>query len=95
MSLQVLGLLVEVLKKGFQSHIQEILQAAYRIMMSALDIDTNRELDCSDEAKIPFWKEAYHSIVMLEKMLLQCPELFFDKDNEVQNICSSTVCACE
>eukprot|EP00268_Persea_americana_P031222 TRINITY_DN30328_c0_g1_i1.p1 TRINITY_DN30328_c0_g1~~TRINITY_DN30328_c0_g1_i1.p1 ORF type:complete len:2757 (-),score=438.74 TRINITY_DN30328_c0_g1_i1:344-7405(-) len=79
---QVLGLLVEVLKKGFQSHIQGILQAAYRIMMSALDIDTNRELDCSDEAKIPFWKEAYHSIVMLEKMLLQYPELFFDKDNE-------------
>lgn len=83
MSVQVLGLLAEVSKKGFQSHIQEILQVAHRIMMSALGIDTNRVLYCSDEEKIPLWKEAYHSVILLEKMLLQYPELYFDKEYEV------------
>ncbi|KAE8688414.1 small subunit processome component 20-like protein isoform X2 [Hibiscus syriacus] len=36
----------------------------------------------SDEATIPFWKAAYYSIVMLEKMLHQFRDLSFERDLE-------------
>ncbi|XP_058078049.1 uncharacterized protein LOC131226271 isoform X2 [Magnolia sinica] len=77
---QVLGLLVEVLGKEFQRHINKIIQVAHNIMMSALDKAMNNEVSNSNEATIPFWREAYYSLVMLEKMLHQYPELYLQKD---------------
>ncbi|KAF8392350.1 hypothetical protein HHK36_022692 [Tetracentron sinense] len=79
---QVLGLLVEVLKKGFQRHINNILPVAKNILKSALDVVKDMQLDVSNEAAIPFWKEAYYSLVMLEKTLHQFPELYFERDLE-------------
>ncbi|XP_077215224.1 ARM repeat superfamily protein [Tasmannia lanceolata] len=79
---QVLSLLAEVLKKGFQTHISKILRVGQSIMTSALEIAKHKELDCSNEVAIPLWKEAYYSLVMLEKILLQFPELCSQKDLE-------------
>ncbi|KAJ4967931.1 hypothetical protein NE237_014632 [Protea cynaroides] len=79
---QVLGLLVEALKKGFQRHINNILPVAKNILKSALDVVRDKRLDYSDDGTIPFWKEAYYSLVMLEKMLLQFPELHLERDLE-------------
>ncbi|KAK8669777.1 hypothetical protein V6N13_104546 [Hibiscus sabdariffa] len=41
------------------------------------------DTDLSDEATIPFWKAAYYSIAMLEKMLHQFRDLSFERDLEV------------
>ncbi|OVA05421.1 Down-regulated-in-metastasis protein [Macleaya cordata] len=79
---QVLGLLVEVLKKGFQSHINIVLPVVKSIMKSALDVVSNKLPDPSNEATIPFWKETYYSLVMMEKILYQFPELYLEKDLE-------------
>ncbi|XP_021290199.1 small subunit processome component 20 homolog isoform X1 [Herrania umbratica] len=79
---QVLGLVIEVMKKGFQKHISRILPVTKRILHSTIDALTNTEMDLSDESTIPFWKEAYYSLVMLEKMLLQFHDLSFERDLE-------------
>ncbi|KAE8708758.1 Non-imprinted in Prader-Willi/Angelman syndrome region protein [Hibiscus syriacus] len=79
---QVLGLVIEVMKKNFQKHISRILPVTKRILHSAIDAFTNTEMDLSDETTIPFWKAAYYSIVMLEKMLHQFRDLSFERDLE-------------
>ncbi|KAG1347740.1 hypothetical protein COCNU_06G015690 [Cocos nucifera] len=79
---QVLGLLVEVLRKDFHRHINSILQVAEGIFESSMHAVNNTEFDFTNDPAIPFWKEAYYSLVMLEKMLLQFPELYFDKNLE-------------
>ncbi|KAL4289520.1 hypothetical protein GQ457_14G012480 [Hibiscus cannabinus] len=79
---QVLGLVIEVMKKNFQKHISRILPVTKRILHSAIDAFTNTDMDLSDEATIPFWKAAYYSIVMLEKMLHQFRDLSFERDLE-------------
>jgi len=82
--IQVLGLLVEVLKKGFQKHITCILQVARNIFTSSINATTSiKGLDFSNEPAIPFWKEAYYSLVMLEAMLVHFPHLHFDTNLEV------------
>lgn len=53
------------------------------IFQSANDAVKNKELNISDEARIPFWKEAYYSLVMLEKILNQFPEMCLGRDLEV------------
>lgn len=80
---QVLGLLIEVIKKGFLKHIDCILPVTYRILRSAVDAVTSRQVDFQSESIIPLWKEAYYSLVMLEKMVHQFQDLCFAKDLEV------------
>ncbi|XP_043711476.1 U3 small nucleolar RNA-associated protein 20-like [Telopea speciosissima] len=79
---QVLGLLVDALKKGFQGHINNILPVTKNILKSAFDVVRDKQLDYSDEGTILLWKEAYYSLVMLENMLLQFPELHLERDLE-------------
>ncbi|XVF65313.1 hypothetical protein PTKIN_Ptkin09bG0238000 [Pterospermum kingtungense] len=79
---QVLGLVIEVMKKNFQRHISSILPVTKSILRSALDAVTNSWMDLSDQATLPFWKEAYYSLVMLEKMLHQFHDLSLEKDLE-------------
>lgn len=84
MLLQVLGLLIEVLKKGFDRHINTILPVTRRILQSSVDVITDRKVD-SSESSIPHWKEAYHSLVMLEKLIHQFNKLCFARDLEVKS----------
>ncbi|XP_010257842.1 PREDICTED: small subunit processome component 20 homolog [Nelumbo nucifera] len=79
---QVLGLLVEVLKKGFQRHINNILPVTRDIFKLALGVVKDKQMDCANEDKIPLWKEAYYSLIMLDKMLLQFPELYLERNLE-------------
>ncbi|WOG89602.1 hypothetical protein DCAR_0208840 [Daucus carota subsp. sativus] len=79
---QVLGLLVEVKTESFQKHLNCVLPVMRHIFQSANDAVKNKELNISDEARIPFWKEAYYSLVMLEKILNQFPEMCLGRDLE-------------
>lgn len=80
---QVLGLLVEVLRKDFHRHINTIIQVMKGILESSVHAVNNKEFYFTNDYLIPFWKEAYHSLIMLEMMLLQFPELYFHKNLEV------------
>ncbi|OMO92169.1 Down-regulated-in-metastasis protein [Corchorus capsularis] len=80
---QVLGLVIEVMKNSFQRHIiSSILPVTKSILRSAIDAFTHTQMDLSDEYTIPFWKEAYYSLVMLEKMLNQFCDLSLERDLE-------------
>ncbi|KAA3480361.1 small subunit processome component 20-like protein isoform X2 [Gossypium australe] len=79
---QVLGLVVEVMKKNFQRHISSILPVTTRILHSAIDAFTNMMMDLPDEVTIPFWKESYYSLIMLEKMLHHFRDLIFERELE-------------
>ncbi|PSS35668.1 Small subunit processome component like [Actinidia chinensis var. chinensis] len=81
-SAQVLGLLIEVMKKGFQKHINSVLPVIRSICHSAVDVLTNSQLDLSIETRVPFWKEAYYSLMLLEKILQQFPDLCLARDLE-------------
>nr|CAB3473394.1 unnamed protein product [Digitaria exilis] len=39
----------------------------------------------SDETVLPLWKEAYHSVAMMERLLLRFPELYFEQNMEMQD----------
>ncbi|KAF9622576.1 hypothetical protein IFM89_032475 [Coptis chinensis] len=78
----VLGLLVEVLKKSFRRHINNALPVIKNILKSALCIGDTELANYANEATIPFWREAYYSLVLLEKIVLHFPELYFGKDIE-------------
>ncbi|KAK7331457.1 hypothetical protein VNO77_25682 [Canavalia gladiata] len=78
----VMGLLIEVMKKGFHKHINGILPVANHILQSAMEAVTNRQEEFSAESIIPLWKEAYYSLVMLEKMIHQFQDFCFGKDLE-------------
>lgn len=80
---QVLGLVIEVMKKNFQRHISSILPVTKRILHSAIDAFTNTQMDLPDEATIPFWKESYYSLIMLEKMLHHFRDISFERELEV------------
>lgn len=79
---QVLSLLVEVLKKGFQRHIENTLRVAKGILELSVDASTNQVAVSDNECGIPYWKEAYYTLVLLEKMLIHFPDLYFDKNLE-------------
>ncbi|XP_020264631.1 small subunit processome component 20 homolog isoform X1 [Asparagus officinalis] len=79
---QVLGLLVEVLKKGFQKHIPSVLQVARNIFTLSINASSIKGFNFSNEPAIPFWKEAYYSLIMFEAILLPFPQLYFDSDLE-------------
>ncbi|KAL3506473.1 hypothetical protein ACH5RR_031855 [Cinchona calisaya] len=79
---QVLGLLVEVMKQGFQKHVSNVLPVMRRILRSGVNYLISSQLDVSGEAAVPMWKEAYYSLVLLEKILNQFQKLSFEKDFE-------------
>lgn len=60
-----------------------ILPVSCRILQSAIHAVTNRQESFESESTIPLWKEAYYSLVMLEKMIHQFHDLCFSKDLEV------------
>ncbi|KAG9136707.1 hypothetical protein Leryth_004489 [Lithospermum erythrorhizon] len=73
---QVLGLLVEVMKTGFQKHISSnLLEKMRSILLSAMHV----QQDSSDNST-PFWKEAYYTLIMLEKLLHQFPSLILNHE---------------
>ncbi|KAL1222676.1 hypothetical protein V5N11_004427 [Cardamine amara subsp. amara] len=75
---QVLGFFIEVRKEAFSEHIHSILlEEAIPILESAVQLQNTVE-----EGSIPFWKEAYYSLVMIEKLLKQFPDLCFAKHLE-------------
>ncbi|XP_045811204.1 small subunit processome component 20 homolog isoform X1 [Trifolium pratense] len=79
---QVLGLLIEVIKNGFLKHIDCVLPVTRRILQSSIHAVTNRQQGFESESIVPLWKEAYYSLVMLEKMIHQFDDLCFAKDLE-------------
>ncbi|GER48680.1 small subunit processome component 20-like protein [Striga asiatica] len=88
---QVLGLLLEVMGKSFEKHLNKVFPVMRSIFQSAVSSLTSSEQNLSDEAVVPFWKEAYYSLVLLEKILKQFHDMFFDKDLEDiwESLCSS------
>lgn len=81
-SAQVLGFVVEVMKRGFQKHISNVLPVMKKIMHSSVAVLNDMQLNLLDQGTIPFWKEAYYSSVLLEKILTQFPDLCFLEDIE-------------
>ncbi|KAL6569638.1 hypothetical protein OROMI_014152 [Orobanche minor] len=79
---QVLGLLVEATGKSSEKHLNKVLPAMRSIFQSAVSALTTSQENLSDEVIVPFWKEAYYSLVLLEKILNQFHNLFFDRDLE-------------
>ncbi|KAF8097526.1 hypothetical protein N665_0286s0035 [Sinapis alba] len=76
---QVLGFIIDSMEKTFRKHINSTLEDAKVIMDSAVSASS---LHTVEEGVIPFWKEAYYSLVMIEKMVRQFPDLKLKKDSE-------------
>lgn len=70
MHVQVLGLFIEV-KKSFP---EIVLQEAKTILEAAVKLQNTVE-----EGSIPLWKDAYYSLVMIEKMLKHDADLCFQE----------------
>ncbi|TVU34273.1 hypothetical protein EJB05_16104 [Eragrostis curvula] len=81
-SAQVIGLLVgdRTLRTG--KHLKSILAVSKKIMESSVIASGGMQYGLTDETALPFWKEAYHSVAMMEKLLLRFPELYFEKNTE-------------
>ncbi|KAL8239479.1 hypothetical protein R6Q59_016046 [Mikania micrantha] len=79
---QVLGLLVEVMQKGFARHINAVFPIMKRILLSAVNIFKIGQTDISSETSIPLWKEAYYSLLLFQKMLLQFLDMSLGEDLE-------------
>ncbi|KAG5254304.1 U3 small nucleolar RNA-associated protein [Salix suchowensis] len=72
---------IEVMKKSLEKYIYSALPVSKKILQSAVKVVREPQLDHSDAA-IPFWKEAYYSLVMLEKILNCFHDLCFEMDLE-------------
>ncbi|KAJ0257757.1 hypothetical protein HA466_0085710 [Hirschfeldia incana] len=70
---KVLGLFIEV--KYPERECRLLLQEAKTILESAVKLQNTVE-----EGNIPLWKEAYYTLIMIEKMLKHFPHLCFHKD---------------
>uniref|UniRef100_A0ACD5UJH9 Uncharacterized protein n=1 Tax=Avena sativa TaxID=4498 RepID=A0ACD5UJH9_AVESA len=81
-SAQVIGLLVGNRSLGIGKHLESILAFAKQIMEYSVTASGRVQLDLTGETGLPFWKEAYHSIAMMERLLLQFPELYFKQNTE-------------
>ncbi|CAH2077407.1 unnamed protein product [Thlaspi arvense] len=80
---QVLGFIIDAMKeKTFRKHIYSTLQDTKTILESAVNASSLQLQVTVEEASIPFWKEAFYSLVMIEKMLEKFPDLCFGKDLE-------------
>jgi len=69
MFVQVLGFVVEVMERGFHKHISNILPVIRKIMQSSLTVLNDAQLNILGQETIPFWKEAYYSLVLSERSL--------------------------
>lgn len=91
--MQVLGFFIGAMKKTFRKHIYNTVQDAKTILESAICASSLQLQDTLEEASLPFWKEAYYSLVMIEKMLEQFPDLRFGKDLEVCTQLYDAICS--
>lgn len=73
------------MKKDFQEHIDIVLQKSISILHSTKNI-AEKQLDLPDEAIIPLWTDWYFSLVLLEKILCQFPNILLDTCLEVMSI---------
>lgn len=80
-SAQVIGLLVGDRSLGIGKHLNNILANAKQIMECSV-IASGGQVDLADETCLPFWKESYHSIAMMERLLARFPELYFKQNME-------------
>lgn len=74
---------IEVLKKSLEKYIHSALPVSKKILQSAVKVVASEPLLDHSDAAIPFWKEAYYSLVMLEKILNCFHDLCFERDLEV------------
>ncbi|KAF0916337.1 hypothetical protein E2562_005936 [Oryza meyeriana var. granulata] len=81
-SAQVIGLLVGDRSLGIGKHLNSILAVAKQIMECSVIASEGQQLDLTDETCLPFWKESYHSIAMMERLLVRFPELYFKQNME-------------
>ncbi|KAM0879606.1 hypothetical protein ACQ4PT_034126 [Festuca glaucescens] len=81
-SAQVIGLLAGNRSLGIGKHLESILAVAKQIMEYSVTASRGVQLYLTGETSLPFWKEAYHSIAMMERLLLQFPELYFKQHTE-------------
>ncbi|KAL6615458.1 hypothetical protein ACP70R_037728 [Stipagrostis hirtigluma subsp. patula] len=81
-SAQVIGLLVgdRALRTG--KHLKSILAVAKKIIESSIIASGEIQIDLTDETVLPFWKEAYHTVAMMERLLQRFPELYFEQNME-------------
>lgn len=92
--MQVLGLLIEVMKTSFQAHIEDVKPRVIHILKCALTADGDGKPEVGEEDMLAFWKEAYYSLLMLEKLMLQFPEISLHKDIEVWLNLSKMLACC-
>ncbi|KAM3330839.1 hypothetical protein ACQJBY_027135 [Aegilops geniculata] len=81
-SAQVIDLLVGNRSLGIGKHLESILAVAKRIMESSCTASGGVQLDLTGETGLPFWKEAYYSILMMGNLLEHFPELYFKQNTE-------------
>ncbi|KAH9312456.1 hypothetical protein KI387_027491 [Taxus chinensis] len=79
---QVLGFLIEVMKKGFQAHIEDVRLRTIDILKCAVAASDDEKSEATENEMLAFWQEAYYSLIMLEKLLHQFPEISIHKDFE-------------
>ncbi|XP_011045607.1 PREDICTED: U3 small nucleolar RNA-associated protein 20-like [Populus euphratica] len=73
---------IEVFKKSLEKYIHSALPVSKKILQSAVKVVASEPLLDHSDAAIPFWKEAYYSLVMLEKILNCFHDLCFERDLE-------------
>lgn len=76
--MQVLRLFIEAEKKFPEKKCSILLKEGKTILESAVKLQNTVE-----EGSIPLWKEAYYSLIMIEKMLTRFPHLCFREDSKV------------
>ncbi|KAG2589626.1 small subunit processome component 20 homolog [Panicum virgatum] len=81
-SAQVIGLLIDDHTLRMGKHLKSILSVAKTIMESSAIASGILQSGISDECVLPLWKEAYHSVAMMERLLLRFPELYFEQNME-------------
>ncbi|CDY16211.1 BnaA09g29450D [Brassica napus] len=74
---KVLRLFIEAEKKFPEKKCSILLKEAKTILEAAVKLQNTVE-----EGSIPLWKEAYYSLIMIEKMLTRFPHLCFREDSK-------------
>ncbi|KAG5385531.1 hypothetical protein IGI04_037001 [Brassica rapa subsp. trilocularis] len=74
---KVLRLFIEAEKKFPEKKCSILLKEGKTILESAVKLQNTVE-----EGSIPLWKEAYYSLIMIEKMLTRFPHLCFREDSK-------------
>ncbi|KAL3506470.1 hypothetical protein ACH5RR_031852 [Cinchona calisaya] len=69
-----------ILEYSLSWYVGRLWSAATQVL--GLLVEVMDQLDVSGEAAVPMWKEAYYSLVLLEKILNQFQKLSFEKDFE-------------